>query len=93
MPTATSVLSELHHEVRGSGPAALFISGASGDAGHFARAAERLADEFTTAAYDRRGCSRSARLRDGEVISIAGQADDAAADRRARARPGDRVRY
>ena len=60
MPTTTSILSDLHHELRGSGPAVLFISGASGDAGHFARAAERLADEFTTVAYDRRGCSRSA---------------------------------
>ncbi len=66
MPTTTSVLSDLHHEVRGSGPAVLFVSGASGDAGHFTRTAERLADEFTTVAYDRRGCSRSARLRDGE---------------------------
>jgi esterase len=79
MPTTTSVLSDLHHEVRGAGPAVLFISGASGDADHFARAAERLAGEFTAVAYDRRGCSRSARLRDGEMMSIAAQADDAAA--------------
>jgi pimeloyl-ACP methyl ester carboxylesterase len=79
MPTTTSVLSELHHEVRGSGPAVLFITGASGDAGHFAPTAERLADEFTVVCYDRRGCSRSARLEDGEVMSIADQADDAAA--------------
>jgi pimeloyl-ACP methyl ester carboxylesterase len=79
MPTPTSVLSDLHHEVLGSGPPVLFISGASGDAGHFARAAERLADDFTTVAYDRRGCSRSARLRDGGITSIAAQADDAAA--------------
>jgi esterase len=79
MSTTTSVTSDLHHEVRGSGPAVLFISGASGDAGHFTRTAERLADEFTTVAYDRRGCSRSARLADGEPMSIAAQADDAAA--------------
>jgi pimeloyl-ACP methyl ester carboxylesterase len=79
MPITTRVLSDLHHEVRGSGPAVLFISGASGDAGHFARTAERLADEFTTVAYDRRGCSRSARLDAGEAMSIAAQADDAAA--------------
>ncbi len=79
MATTTSILSDLHHELRGSGPAVLFISGASGDAGHFTRAAERLADEFTTVAYDRRGCSRSARLGAGEVMSIAAQADDAAA--------------
>jgi pimeloyl-ACP methyl ester carboxylesterase len=79
MPATTSVLSELHHEVRGSGPAILFITGASGDAGHFARAATRLADEFTTVAYDRRGCSRSAPLREEGPMSIARQADDAAA--------------
>ena len=79
MPTKTSILSDLHHELRGSGPAVLFISGASGDAGHFADTAERLADEFTTVAYDRRGCSRSPRLGAGEAMSIAAQADDAAA--------------
>jgi esterase len=79
MPTTTSVLSDLHHELRGSGPAVLFVAGASGDAGHFTRTAERLADEFTTVSYDRRGCSRSARLRDGDVMSIAAQANDAAA--------------
>jgi pimeloyl-ACP methyl ester carboxylesterase len=77
--TATGVLSDLHHEVRGSGPPVLFISGASGDAGHFGRAAERLAGEFTTVVYDRRGCSRSARLADGARMSIAAQAHDAAA--------------
>ena len=79
MPTTTSVVSDLHHELRGSGPAVLFIAGASGDAGHFARTAERLADEFTTVTFDRRGCSRSAHLVDEEVMSIAAQADDAAA--------------
>lgn len=79
MPTTTSVLSDIHHEVRGSGPPVLFISGASGDAGHFARTAERLAGEFTTVTYDRRGCSRSAVHVEGEVTSIAAQADDAAA--------------
>ena len=78
MSTTTSVLADLHHEVRGSGPPVLFISGASGDAGHFARTAARLDDEFTTVAYDRRGCSRSAGLPDGEIMSIAAQADDAA---------------
>ncbi|HEX2126777.1 MAG TPA: alpha/beta hydrolase [Thermoleophilaceae bacterium] len=79
MPTATGVLSDLHHEVRGSGPPVLFIPGASGDAGHFGRAAERLADEFTAITYDRRGCSRSAVHAEGELMSIAAQADDAAA--------------
>ncbi len=78
MPTTSGVLSDLHHEVRGAGPPVVFITGASGDAGHFARAAERLAGEFTTVTYDRRGCSRSAPLPAVEVMSIAGQADDAA---------------
>jgi pimeloyl-ACP methyl ester carboxylesterase len=78
MPTTTSVLSDLHHEVCGTGPPVLFITGASGDAGHFARAAERLADEFTTVTYDRRGCSRSAPLPQDDIMSIPGQADDAA---------------
>jgi pimeloyl-ACP methyl ester carboxylesterase len=79
MPITTSVLSELHHEVRGSGPPVLFISGASGDAGHFAATAERLADEFTTVAYDRRGCARSAAVPAAEGMSIAAQTADAAA--------------
>jgi pimeloyl-ACP methyl ester carboxylesterase len=77
MPTTTTLLSELHHEVRGSGPPVLFISGASGDAGHFGRTAERLAGEFTTVTYDRRGNSRSAVQ--ARPMSIGSQADDAAA--------------
>jgi hypothetical protein len=36
MPTTTSVLSDLHHDVRGSGPPVMFVSGANGDAGHHA---------------------------------------------------------
>jgi pimeloyl-ACP methyl ester carboxylesterase len=79
MPTTANVLADLHHEVRGYGPPVLFISGASGDAGHFARTAAQLAGAFTTVAYDRRGCSRSARIPEGESMSIAAQADDAAA--------------
>jgi pimeloyl-ACP methyl ester carboxylesterase len=52
---------ELYHEVRGSGPSVLFISGATGDAGHFERVAELPADEFTVVTYDRRGNSCSPR--------------------------------
>lgn len=37
----------LHYEPCGNGPPVLFVSGASGDAGHWAGAAEALADEFT----------------------------------------------
>jgi len=72
------IATDLHHEVRGAGPAVLFIPGASGDAGHFAGVAERLVDEFTVVSYDRRGSSRSPRLPAGEPMSVAAQADDAA---------------
>ncbi len=51
----------LYYEVRGTGPAVVFVSGATGDAGHFDYVAELLADEFTCVAYDRRGNSRSPR--------------------------------
>ena len=78
MPT-TSALSDLHHEVIGSGPPVLFISGATGDAGHFTRTAAALADEYTAIAYDRRGCSRSADRGGDEPMSIAADAADAAA--------------
>jgi pimeloyl-ACP methyl ester carboxylesterase len=70
----------LYHEVRGSGPAVLFIPGATGDAGHFTRTAERLADEFTVITYDRRGNSRSAATPDSTAAAaMPAQADDAAA--------------
>lgn len=69
----------LYHEVRGNGPAVLFIAGATGDAGQFAQSADRLADEFTVLTYDRRGNSRS-RV-DGDPVAAAtmtAQAADAA---------------
>jgi pimeloyl-ACP methyl ester carboxylesterase len=69
---------ELYFEIRGRGPAVLCISGATGDAGHFARTAERLADEFTVVTYDRRGNSRSPRPQGWAKTSMAEQADDAA---------------
>ncbi|MFJ5262241.1 alpha/beta fold hydrolase [Streptomyces sp. NPDC088387] len=50
---------ELYHEVRGSGPVLLMISGAGGDAGYYTDVAEQLADAFTVITYDRRGNSRS----------------------------------
>ena len=52
---------DIYHEVRGSGPPVLFISGMTGDAGHYAKVAEVLATEFTAVTYDRRGNSRSPR--------------------------------
>jgi pimeloyl-ACP methyl ester carboxylesterase len=70
---------EIHHEVRGSGPALLLISGGTGDAGNFTRTAEILAGDFTTICYDRRGCSRSARVGAGEDLTVARHARDAAA--------------
>lgn len=69
---------ELYYELRGSGPSVLFISGATGDAGHFERVAELLADEFTVVTYDRRGNSRSPRPAGWTATTMDEQADDAA---------------
>lgn len=69
---------ELYYELRGSGPSVLFISGATGDAGHFERVAGFLADEFTVVTYDRRGNSRSPRPAGWDTTSTEEQADDAA---------------
>ncbi|UUL75488.1 alpha/beta hydrolase [Pseudarthrobacter sp. Fe7] len=56
------------------------VPGATGDAGHFTKAAEILSDEFTIITYDRRGNSRSTAGadRDGSA-TMSAQADDAAA--------------
>lgn len=70
---------QLYHEVRGTGPVMLFIAGATGDAGHFERVAEDLANEFTVVTYDRRGNSRSPRPAGWNTTSTEEQADDAAA--------------
>ena len=67
----------LYYELRGSGPAVLFISGATGDAGHYTAVAEALADELTVVTYDRRGNSRSPRPPGWTSTSIEEQADDA----------------
>ena len=69
----------LYHERRGSGSPVLFISGATGDAGHFERVAKSLSDEFTIVTYDRRGYSRSSRPDHWDSTSPAEQSDDAAA--------------
>lgn len=68
----------LYHEIRGEGPPVLFISGATGDAGHFEAAADALADEFTVITYDRRGNSRSPAPAGWMTTSISEQAADAA---------------
>lgn len=70
---------ELYHEVRGAGPPVLCISGATGDAGHFTRLAELLADEFTVVCYDRRGNSRSSIPPGITTSPVEEHADDAAA--------------
>ena len=52
---------KLHAEVTGSGPALLFITGGTGDAGEWAAFVPDLARDFTVVTYDRRGMSRSPR--------------------------------
>jgi pimeloyl-ACP methyl ester carboxylesterase len=69
----------LYYELTGTGPPVLFIAGTTGDAGHFAQVAARLADEFTVVTYDRRGNSRSPRPAGWTQTSVPEQADDAAA--------------
>lgn len=83
-PRVSTHLSEvngtrLYHEVRGRGPALLFVPGATGDAGHFDAVADRLADHFTVVTYDRRANSRSPRPPGWTTTTIEQQADDAAA--------------
>lgn len=70
---------KIYREVRGQGPPLLFVSGATGDAGHFEAVADRLADAFTVVTYDRRGNSRSPRPDGWTRTTIEEQADDAAA--------------
>jgi pimeloyl-ACP methyl ester carboxylesterase len=69
----------LYYERTGTGPSVLFIIGTTGDAGHFAQVAARLADEFTVVTYDRRGNSRSPRPAGWTQTSVPEQAEDAAA--------------
>ncbi len=69
---------QIYYEVQGSGPPVLFISGATGDAGHFGFIAPFLADQFTIVRYDRRGHSRSSRPPGWKSTSMDEQADDAA---------------
>jgi pimeloyl-ACP methyl ester carboxylesterase len=69
----------LYYEMHGMGPSVLCIAGTTGDAGHFAQVAARLADEFTVVTYDRRGNSRSPRPEGWTQTSVPEQAEDAAA--------------
>ena len=70
---------DIYYETCGRGPGVLLISGAGGDAGPFAAAAECLADEFAVVTYDRRGNSRSPRPAGWTRTSMTEQAADAAA--------------
>lgn len=68
----------LYYELRGSGPPVMFISGATGDAGHWTEVADALAGEYTVLTYDRRANSRSPRPANWTATSVDEQADDAA---------------
>jgi pimeloyl-ACP methyl ester carboxylesterase len=57
----------------------LFISGGTGDAGHWTTVADILADAYTVITYDRRANSRSPRPPGWTSTTIGEQADDAAA--------------
>ena len=70
---------KLYYEVRGTGPALLFVSGAEGDAEEYLRVVELLGGEFTTICYDRRGFSRSPKPPFYDSTHVEEQADDAAA--------------
>jgi acetyltransferase/esterase len=68
----------LYYEERGAGFPLLIIPGGSVDASHYAAVAERLADEFRTITFDRRGNGRSPRPPGWYATSIPEQADDVA---------------
>jgi pimeloyl-ACP methyl ester carboxylesterase len=79
MTSITANGTDLYYELRGAGPPVLFISGATGDAGHWTEVADALADGFTVLSYDRRANSRSPRPENWTSAPIDEQADDAAA--------------
>jgi pimeloyl-ACP methyl ester carboxylesterase len=68
----------LYHERRGDGANVVFISGATGDAGHWTGVADTLADTYAVITYDRRGNSRP-RPPGWASTTVDEQADDAAA--------------
>src|SRR5947208_15535322 len=69
----------LYVETQGTGPVLLLRPGGPTDAGMFTDLAGRLADRYTTVAYDPRGHSRSTLEGDPEDIPVSVHADDAAA--------------
>lgn len=78
MPSVIVNGTELHYEIRGTGPPVLLIMGSTGDGGHFDAFADLLADEFMVVSYDRRGNGRSPAPPDWQTTSPQEQADDAA---------------
>jgi len=76
--TAFAQVNGLYYEERGAGSPLLFIPGGSVDASHYAAVAERLAEEFRTVTFDRRGNGRSPRPPGWYATCIAEQADDVA---------------
>jgi pimeloyl-ACP methyl ester carboxylesterase len=79
MATITVNGTTLYYELRGNGPPVMFISGATGDAGHWTEVADALTGEYTVLGYDRRANSRSPRPENWTAAPIDEQADDAAA--------------
>ncbi|MFF7648784.1 alpha/beta fold hydrolase [Streptomyces sp. NPDC007983] len=67
----------LHYEVRGQGPILLLIPGGTGGAASFDGIAADLAAEYTVAAYDPRGMSRSTLDDPDAEQQVAEHADDA----------------
>jgi pimeloyl-ACP methyl ester carboxylesterase len=70
---------QLYYEIKGAGPALLFIPGAEGDAEEYDRVVGLLQGDFTILSYDRRGFSRSPRPEGYNGTTVEEQADDAAA--------------
>ena len=79
MTTETTTAVEVDHELRGVGPAILFIAGLPGDGSQFDAVAAELADDHTVITYDRRANSRSPRPAGWSATSIEEQVADAAA--------------
>ena len=79
MTTQTSTAVELHHAMRGNGPAVLFVAGLPGDGSQFDVVAGELAGDHTVITYDRRANSRSPRPAGWTATSVAEQVADAAA--------------
>ena len=79
MTPETVTTAELHHEIRGDGPAVLLVPGLPGDAAQFDLVADDLSADRAVVTYDRRANSRSPRPSGWTTTSIEEQVADAAA--------------